>query len=204
MILNVSGIPIETDAVRPSSPCAAKVILAHPHPQMGGTMENKVIQQLFRRGQSRGWGMVRFNFRGVGGSGGTYDQGNGETEDLLSVLKWAAETWDVPVSDFTLCGYSFGAWICARAAMKLEQLKRVVLIAPPVGRADFAALKGLPHRKEIFAAGRDSVVPLVELKAWVEGLPEPKRLTVLSEADHLFVGSTTELVKKVLQTIDET
>lgn len=202
MKLSSAGLTLEAEIAPPQTPRAPLLILAHPHPQMGGTMQNKVIDGLFRRSAERGWGAVRFNFRGVGESGGAFDGGAGETDDLLGVLRFASVEFDRPEKDFTWIGYSFGAWICAKASATLPALRRLVLIAPPVATMDFSPLAGVRHAKHVFAAERDEIVPLEATEAWYATLDPPKTLQVIPEATHTFVGQTTELLRRILQTIE--
>ncbi len=203
MNVETSGVDLEVEASPPRRERDPVVVLAHPHPQMGGDMHNKVIDGLFRRSTERGWGAARFNFRGVGKSSGGFDQGNGETEDLLGVMTWASESFHKPIGGMTLVGYSFGAWVGARVAARLSDLQRLVLIAPPVSRFDFSPLAVVTHAKHVFAAERDEIIPLSELERWFSGLAAPKSLTVIRNADHAFVGQTTELLRSVLRTIQD-
>lgn len=202
MIVPSSGAQLEVEAAapqRPSSPC---LILTHPHPQMGGDMQNKIIDTLFSRSVEKGWGAVRFNFRGVGASTGTFDFGAGETDDVLAVLRFASEQFDRPCKILTLVGYSFGSWVGAKAAASLSELGRLVLIAPPLRTMDFSILKGIKHPKHVFAAGRDEYASLPSLEAWFTELTPPKSLKVLEEADHQFTGWTTKLVSDVLRAVN--
>ncbi|MFH1016954.1 MAG: CocE/NonD family hydrolase [Pseudomonadota bacterium] len=203
MNIEAGGIDLEAEASPPRSARDPVVILAHPHPQMGGDMHNKVIDGIFRRSLERGWGAVRFNFRGVGKSTGGFDGGVGETEDLLGVITWASANFNVPIRMATIAGYSFGAWVGARAAARLPDLKRLVLIAPPVNLFDFSPLAGVTHSKHVFAAERDEIVPLAAVEQWFSKLTAPKALTVVRDADHAFVGQTAELLRSVLRTIQD-
>jgi alpha/beta superfamily hydrolase len=100
-------------------------------------------------------------------------------------------------------GYSFGSWTGARAAARLPELKKLILIAPPVNRFDFSPLAGVKHPKQVFAAERDEVTPISEVENWFSTLAAPKSLQVIREADHSFVGRTTELIRSVLRAIED-
>ena len=141
MIIPSGTLELELEATPPEHPNAPVLLLAHPHPKMGGDMHNKVIDQLFRRSKDRGWGAVRFNFRGAGKSTGIYDKGIGELEDAQQVYRWMQTELNVRADQTTLVGYSFGSWIMARLSAKLEQLRHVVLIAPPIHMMDFQIFK---------------------------------------------------------------
>ncbi len=116
----------------PESPPAGIALVAHPHPQQGGTLDNKVVQTLARTFFALGYAAVRFNFRGVGHSGGAFDDGIGETDDALTVLAWARETFgtELPV---VLAGFSFGTFVQARVAQRVAP-QRMVLVGPAVRR----------------------------------------------------------------------
>lgn len=166
-------------------------------------MDNKVIDQLFRRGSEKGWGVVRFNFRGAGKSTGQFDHGAGETDDFLAVLQWASKEWKRPPESYHLVGYSFGAWIAAKAAAALPKLKSLILIAPPVNLMDFSPLQGTKHSKHVYVAGQDEVIPLHASKTWFHSLTPPKTIQILEKADHFFVGQTMELIKVVMRSLED-
>lgn len=112
-------------------------IICHPHSQHGGTMHNKVVTIVERSLRELGLATVVFNFRGVGASAGSYDDGRGETDDLLAVAAWVRRVR--PDDALWLAGFSFGSYVAARAAAQLP-LQQLISIAPPVNRWDFAAL----------------------------------------------------------------
>ncbi len=184
MNISSNGIELEVEASPPAHVRSPLFVLSHPHPKMGGDMHNKVIDQLFRRSKDKGWGVVRFNFRGVGASGGQYDHGNGEVEDLFSVLHWASAEFKRPVSHFSLVGYSFGSWITAKASARLTEIQKVILIAPPVKLMDFSPFDNVKHSKFVFAAEKDEIISIEETEKWFANLLPPKTIQVIQEADH--------------------
>ncbi|MHB8551284.1 MAG: alpha/beta hydrolase, partial [Acidiferrobacterales bacterium] len=133
---------------------------------------------------------VRFNFRGVGGSAGSFDNGNGETADLAAVVVWAqnrcpdAETW--------LAGFSFGAYVALRAAAQ-RPVSRVVLVAPPVNLYDFGALPSPGHKAIVVQGDQDEVVPVRGVQDWVAGLDAPPQLLIVPDAGHFFHGRLNDL-----------
>ena len=202
MIVSSGGIELEVEASPPEKANAPLIVLSHPHPRMGGDMDNKVVDQLFRRSAERGWGVVRFNFRGVGKSTGQFDAGHGETDDLLGVLAWASKEFGREAREFTLVGYSFGSWITAKAASMVPGLARAILIAPPIQTMDFSVLEGVTLPKHVFAAGRDEFAPRDLLDRWFSQLTPPKTIRLFDDADHFFVAHTTELIRAVLRAIE--
>ncbi|MGC2165865.1 MAG: alpha/beta fold hydrolase [Gallionella sp.] len=166
------------------SPLAIAVI-AHPLPIMGGTMENKVVTTLAKTFVDLGYATLRFNFRGVGASDGSYDEGRGETLDAIAAAEFMREQF--PDLALLIGGFSFGGYVQARAAEELlpEQL---VLIAPAVGRFDMPQVS----RNALVVHGdQDEVVELLEVLDWAR--PQHLPVIVLTGAGHFFHGRLTQL-----------
>lgn len=166
-------------------------VLCHPHPQYGGTMDNKVVQTLARACLQRGWTAVRFNFRGVGGSAGGWDEGRGEVADALAVIA-ALRSAGQPL---LLGGFSFGGYVAAAAAARLDAADaplQLALVAPAVGNFD---VPPVPDGTLVVHGELDDVVPLAALLAWSR--PQALPVTVLPGAGHFFHGQIT-LLKQVL------
>ncbi|MCX8116481.1 MAG: alpha/beta hydrolase [Desulfobacterota bacterium] len=162
------------------------MVLCHPHPLYGGDMHNRVIAVSCEAAREEGYATLRFNFRGVGGSEGNYDEGIGEKEDVASAIEFlhsALNRRDVPLS---FLGYSFGAWVGLPVAMNDPRVRKVVAISPPLEIYDFSYFKGFKGEKLILAGDRDEWCPLSRLKQWYETLDEPKSLTILEGADHFY------------------
>jgi alpha/beta superfamily hydrolase len=151
-------------------------LVCHPHPLFGGTAENKVVQTLA-------------NFRGVGASAGSHDEGDGETEDMLAVLEWAHGRYgDLPV---VLAGFSFGAYVQTRVARRLAQAgrkaERLVLVAVAagtVGGARHYELESVPIDTVVIHGDLDETVPLANVLAWAR--PLELHVVVVPGADHFF------------------
>jgi alpha/beta superfamily hydrolase len=166
-------------------------VIAHPHPLHGGTMDNKVVQTLARSFVELGLAAVRFNFRGVGGSAGEWDEGRGETEDLLAVAHAARESLGhLPL---TLAGFSFGGYIAARAARRLHP-RKLVLIAPAVKR--FPVPEVAPETLVVHGE-LDDVVPLQDLFDWAR--PQALPVVVIPGGEHFFHGRLHLLKNIVLE-----
>lgn len=161
----------------------ATVVLCHPHPEHGGTMHNKVVTIMERSMRELGLRTVRFNFRGVGASEGSFDDGYGETDDLFAVTEWVRKVR--PDDALWLGGFSFGAYVSIRAARNLS-LGQLISIAPPVDRYDFAGL-GRPDCPWLVVQGdEDDVVSLDAVQDWAESLDPPPALVVMHQAGHFF------------------
>jgi alpha/beta superfamily hydrolase len=167
----------------PSEECAATIVICHPHPQHGGTMHNKVVTILERSMRELGLRTVRFNFRGVGGSEGEFDDGYGETDDLFAIVEWVKRTR--PNDVLWLGGFSFGAYIALRAAQNLS-LGQLISVAPAVQRYDFEALlhPGCPWL--VVQGDEDDVVNIDDVQDWVQSLDPKPELVIMDGAGHFF------------------
>jgi uncharacterized protein len=158
-------------------------VICHPHPQHGGSMHNKVVTMIARSLQELGLATVQFNFRGVGASAGSYDDGRGETDDLLAVAAWVQR---VRAQDaLWLAGFSFGSYVAARAAAQLP-VRQMISVAPPVGRWDFTTLVSPLCPWMVIQGESDDVVDPEAVYAWVAAQPEPPTLTRMPNTGHFF------------------
>lgn len=173
----ISGVP-EAGQER-----AATAILAHPHPQHGGTMRNKVVTIMERALKESGLRTVRFNFRGVGESEGQFDDGEGELADLLAVVDWVRRVR--PDDELWLGGFSFGAWIALRAAQTLP-VRMLILIAPPVERYGFTELAPPNCPWLVVQGDEDDVVSPRAVIEWAEAQDHPPQLVVMEGSGHFF------------------
>lgn len=162
---------------------AGTAVICHPHPLHGGTMHNKVVTMLARSLQELGLDTVRFNFRGVGSSAGSYDDGIGETEDLNAVAGWVRR--ERPQDALWLAGFSFGSFVALRAAKALAP-QQLIQIAPPVGRWAFQEIE-LPDCPWLIVQGEaDEVVDPAAVFAWAANLPRNATLVRMPETSHFF------------------
>lgn len=162
---------------------AAVAVLCHPHPEFGGTMHNKVVHIMERSCRELGAHTVRFNFRGVGGSEGDYDEAVGETDDLIAVAQWAQQA--LPDHELWLGGFSFGAYVAARATQTLPAVQ-LVTVAPPVESFDFAALPRPRCPWLVVQGEEDEVVAPDAVFSWIEAMEEPPQLVRMEDAGHFF------------------
>lgn len=168
----------ETDDERP-----ATAVLCHPHPQHGGTLRNKVVTIMERSLRELGLRTVRFNFRGVGDSEGDFDDGEGETHDLLAVIEWVRKAR--PDDDLWLGGFSFGSYIALKAAQDLP-VRQLISIAPPVERYGFADLQPPNCPWLVVQGDEDEVVSPEAVYAWAEKLGQDANLVVMEGTGHFF------------------
>ncbi|MEQ8859501.1 MAG: alpha/beta hydrolase [Pseudomonadales bacterium] len=175
--------------------CTAQAVLCHPHPQYGGSMDDAVLATVAERLLAAGIGVLRFNFRGVGGSDGTYDGGDGEVADLLAATAWLRR--EQATGPLWAGGYSFGAWVTWRALAAGLQADRILLIAPPVGAMTFAA-GPLPDIAFAIAGDADDFVDGAALQA----LPGVDT-TIIAGCDHFFSGAHEELAAAVDRVLND-
>ena len=159
------------------------VVVTHPHSQMGGSMHNNVVDALVSAFHEHGYATLRFNFRGVGGSGGSFDDGVGEQDDVVGAIGFLKEKG---VNDITLAGYSFGAWVISSALAGLDDLSDVIMVSPPIDfvQFDFSPLTG--RCGLIICGDRDQFCPLSSLEERAKQVG--CRLEIVRGADHFYFG----------------
>ena len=167
------------------------VVIAHPHPQFGGTMHNKVIYTCQRVAAERGLATLRFNFRGVGTSAGQYDDGQGEQADVKAGLdRLAAE---LPGRPLTLMGFSFGAWLTLKVGAPDPRVGALIALGVPVGWAELGFLAGCGKPKLFVHGTRDQFCDPEELRRRYPDFCAPKHLEWIEGADHFFTNQLDEL-----------
>lgn len=168
-------------------------VICHPHPQHGGTLDNKVVQTLARTFLQLGLRTVRFNFRGVGASQGEWDGGRGEVDDALAVITAQRD----PTLPFMLAGFSFGAYVASQAAHQLRddaKPKRLVLVGPSTQKQ---VMPAVPADTVVVHGEADEVVPLSATLDWAR--PQVLPVTVLPGVGHFFHGQLALLKSVVLR-----
>lgn len=168
----------DAEAARP-----AVAVICHPHPLHGGSFHNKVVTILERSLRELGLTTVRFNFRGVGDSEGQFDDGFGETEDLLTVVEWVRR--NRPDDELWLAGFSFGSYVALRAAQNLK-LKQLISVAPPVDKYEFAEMDRPDCNWMVIQGDEDDVVSADAVVEWANKQQPPPDLIVMNQAGHFF------------------
>jgi uncharacterized protein len=175
----------------------AAVVFAHPHPQHGGTMHTKAVYQGTKGLTRIGCAILRFNFRGVGRSEGTFDQGEGEKADFRAALDYMAAKY--PGVRLWAAGFSFGGWVALEVGAEDDRVEALIGIAPPVVTSvsgmDYTFPNTLASTKpKFFVQGEsDEVCPVQGMWAFYGQLHEPKELALIDGASHLFEGQTPEV-----------
>ncbi len=177
---------------RATGPDAA--VLTHPHPLYGGEMDNPVVTTLAEVYQRLGYSTLRFNFRGVGRSGGDYGDGDGEQADARAA---AAHLSRLGKTVTDLAGYSFGAWVNLRLNPPLATVRRQVVVAPPVLFLDFDPVAAPPAELAVIVGDRDRMAPLAPLRALLPHWHPAARLRIVTGADHFFGAALDRLTAQV-------
>jgi len=192
------GAPI--DAYLDEPPRVA-VVLAHPLPTGGGTMHNKVVYQIAKGLCRTHAAVLRFNFRGVGLSEGSFDEGPGEMADYRAALDFMAERY--PGVELWAAGFSFGAWVAMSVGAADDRVSALIGVAPPVDRYDFSAVLESLTPKFLIQGDRDDLCPYTSALEFYSRVPGPKELITIDGADHLFDGMTSEVAEAIEQLLGD-
>ena len=188
---------------QPNAPIA---LMLHPHPQHGGTMNNKIVYSLYHNFAQRGFSVLRFNFRGVGRSQGVYDRGEGELSDAASALDWL-QTYNPNASQCWIAGFSFGAWIGMQLLMRRPEISGFISVAPPANRYDFTFLAPCPASGLVVQGAADDIVPQESVKKLVDKLSHQRGITIdyrlVEGANHFFTGQIEEMIGHVDDYLDK-
>lgn len=180
-------------------------LFLHPHPQHGGTMNNKVIYQLYHSFANKGFSCLRFNFRGVGRSQGIYNRGEGELSDAASALDWL-QSFNDSARECWIAGFSFGAWIAMQLLMRRPEINGFIAVAPPANMYDFSFLAPCPSSGLVINGSADEVVPPESVTKLVDRLRQQKGITIdheiMQDSNHFFTGRTDELIDQVGEYVD--
>lgn len=186
--------PLRLEGRLHRAPGPDAAVLTHPHPLYGGEMDNPVVTTLAEVYQRLGYSTLRFNFRGVGRSGGDYGDGDGEQADARAA---AAHLSRLGKTVTDLAGYSFGAWVNLRLNPPLATVRRQVVVAPPVLFLDFDPVAAPPAELAVIVGDRDRMAPLAPLRALLPHWHPAARLRIVTGADHFFGAALDRLAAQV-------
>lgn len=192
--------PLEVELTIPGESFSHLVMIGHPHPLQGGTMQNKVVTTVVKACTAQQMASLRFNFRGVGQSGGVYDQGIGESEDMQWLAQQCLDV--VPHTALLFAGFSFGSYVAYRAATHLPH-DLLLSIAPPFHHYDYTSSAVLPKPWVVLQGEADNVVPLSVVEAFTATHPA-LHLTCFPETGHFFHGQLPPLkanIERVLSSV---
>jgi len=179
----------------------AAVVLWHPHPQFGGTMHTKGVYHT-AKGLSRiGCAVLRFNFRGVGKSEGTWDEGRGEWDDFTAGLDVMAARF--PGVPLWAGGMSFGSWVALNVGVEDPRVSALIGVASPTNKWDFEPITTSPKPKFFIHGEMDEICGFREINAFYARCAEPKELVIIDGSDHLFNGVVSEVADAVEQLLGD-
>jgi hypothetical protein len=185
---------------------APTAIVLHPHPEHGGTMNNKVTYALYRCFVSRGFNTLRFNFRGVGKSEGKFSQGEGELSDAASVLDWM-QSYNPNARSCWVAGFSFGAWVGMQLLMRRPELDGFIAVSPPANMYDFSFLAPCPVSGLIIQGDKDTIVSKESVHELARKLSMQKNIVVeeriIQDADHFFTDKIDLVTTYAGQYLDQ-
>jgi len=175
------------------------VVITHPHSLYGGNMHNPVVETIATCFRKRGYTTLRFNFRGVEGSQGRYDEGRGEQEDVRQAISYLQGCGFGPIE---LSGYSFGTWVNAHVAAGSPASLRMTMVSPPTAFMDFRKIQSLPGLTLAITGSRDDIAPPDMLRRMIPIWNPAAILEVVSGADHFFGDHLEALAQTLQKTID--
>jgi len=173
------------------------VLILHPDPSRGGTMNTKVVFNLFKCFYNNGFSTLRFNFRGVGRSEGKFDGGDGELSDSAAILDWL-QTNNPNSKICWVAGFSFGAWIAMQLLMRRPEINSFISVSPPADSKDFSFLTPCPTSGIFIHGDKDEIASHETTRILSEKLQKQKRIDVefktIKGADHFFINHMDQLI----------
>ena len=177
---------------------APVALILHPHPQYGGTMNNKVVYSLFSCFKDLGFSVLRFNFRGVGRSHGSFEDGPGELSDATIALDWL-QAMNPDAKQCWIAGYSFGAWIALQLLMRRPDINNFIAVSPPANEKDFSFLAPCPANGLIVQGGIDEIDNPAMVENMARHLNQQRNVDIdfamIEEGDHMYNNHLADLYK---------
>lgn len=188
----IEGLVCEGDATK-------GVVVTHPHPLYGGSMDNNVVEAIVEAYGGKGYTTLRFNFRGVGGSEGTYDNGRGEQDDVRAAVAHLVQRGRTSID---LAGYSFGAWVNGQCMGGLAHVQRMIMVSPPVNFMDFSFFSECPKLRLVIAGSEDDTAPPAMIQKMISSWNPEASFQMIQGADHFYWGKTHEIQAAICGLID--
>ncbi|MEE8414223.1 MAG: alpha/beta fold hydrolase, partial [Dehalococcoidales bacterium] len=164
------------------------VIICHPYPPRGGNMLNSVVTAIYQALPEHGVAAFRFNFRGVGTSEGSFGEGKAEQEDVRAAIDFILSSPGVESEKLGLAGYSFGAMVALRVAVRDERVSRLALVSAPLSEINWEQLKVYDKPRLVIIGDADQMIPLEEFRQHIRDIPDPEQYQIVPGADHFWAG----------------
>lgn len=190
----------ELEGLFDERPGTKAFLMCHPHSLYGGEMRNNVVEAAILAFAEKDYTTLRFNFRGVGQSGGSYGEGIAEGEDVKSALRFLTERGK---EEIDLGGYSFGAWVSARALDRFEEARRLIMVSPPVSAMDMSFLSYNPKIKLVIAGSRDEIGEYEMIRDMISSWNPESQLKLIQGADHFYWNQTGEITRIIKAFLEE-
>jgi alpha/beta superfamily hydrolase len=191
LMISAGAVTLEAHLREPEGEVRGAVVLCHPHPVYGGTMDNRIIYRASKVAAKEGFAALRFNFRGAGHSSGQYDQGLGEMEDVAAIIDWIENKY--PGKPLALAGYSFGAWVGLRVGCSDPRIRAMVGIGLPLDLYDFDYLVDYSNPSLYIVGSGDEFCSGANLERLAALLPPASKVLRIQGADHFFTGRIEEV-----------
>jgi alpha/beta superfamily hydrolase len=197
--INSDRLQLEGALHIPDNPqTVSAVVVCHPHPLYGGTMDNRIVYAVCEKLKQKGVAALRFNFRGVGNSQGRYDGGVGEQRDVEAAVSFVESRFrQLEIEKIGVAGYSFGAAVGLSEAAKDNRVKVLAAISPPLNHFNFSFLEKCLKPKLLLCGSDDEIIPKDKFREFVEKLPEPKEYLIVEGADHFWFEFEEEVAECV-------
>lgn len=206
VIINGPEGRIEGRYAHGSDENAPIALFLHPHPQHGGTMNNRIVYEMYHTFARRGFSCLRFNFRGVGRSQGVFSRGEGELSDAATALDWL-QNYNENARECWIAGFSFGAWIGMQLLMRRPEINGFISIAPPANHYDFTFLAPCPSSGLIVQGDADEIVPHEQVGRLVDKLRAQKGITIdyelMPDTNHFFQEQVDPLKEIISNYLDK-
>ncbi len=171
------------------------IVICHPHPLLGGNMNNNVVEAVCSRAPDSGLAWLKFNFRGVGLSEGSFAGGKGEKEDARAAVAYLAQHESIDAERIGICGYSFGSQVAFRLAVEEPKIKAVAGISPFIEPRSLLNNYGKP---KLFVWGaEDEFIDTPKLRALIAQLPEPKEMVIFPKGNHFWNINEDQMAEKI-------
>ncbi len=195
LMIPADNVQLEALIREPKGTSRGAVVVCHPHPVYGGTMDNRVVYRAAKAASEAGFIALRFNFRGVGGSTGRFDHGIGEKEDVASVIDWLAKNYSgLPLA---LIGYSFGAWVGLQVGCTDRRIMALAGLGLPLDMYDFDFLIANSKPALYIVGTQDEFCSQENLRRFRDRLPATSVVHTVENAEHFFTGKVEDIQKLI-------